>query len=170
LRSEELDLYVADLRNIPQANDLDVVLIKQAAAGFFVRSKHPLLLQPQVQLADIVHYGVACVRLPDEVALGLGSRLGLSAGQRFPLALECDDLNLLKYIALSTDTVLAYPKSSAQNDVASGRLVPLVVADFAQVSANVGIVSLKGRSLSLMSQFAVDFLTDMAKAEAASAA
>jgi hypothetical protein len=49
-------------------------------------------------------------------------------------------------------------------------LVPLVVADFAQVSANVGIVSLKGRSLSLMSQFAVDFLTDMAKAEAASAA
>lgn len=165
LRLEELDLYVADLRNIPQANDLDVVLINQAPAGFFVRAGHPLLAAHGVRLSDLLRYGVACVRLPDEVALGLGARAGLPAGQRFPLALECDDLNLLKHIALTSDTVLAFPVSSAQADVDSGLLTPLVVIDFPKLSANVGIVSLKGRSLSLMAQFAVDFLTDMAKAE-----
>lgn len=167
LRLEELDLYVADLRNIPQANDLEVIQIKQAAAGFFVRAGHPLLSQTEVHLADLMHFGVASVRLPDEVAMGLGARLGLSTGQRFPLSLECDDLNLLKYIALSTDTALAFPISSAQSDVDAGLLASVSVVDFPQVSANVGIVSLKGRSLSLMAQFAVDFLTDMAKAEAA---
>lgn len=161
LRAGELDFYMADLRNVPANSDLSFQRIGHVVAGFYVRPGHPLLLQTRVTAPEFLRFGLAGVRVHDSVQLQLGSLLGLEAGQRAPLALECDDLNLLKAIAMITDTVLACPDAGARKEVERGELVRLEVADLPPLFSDLGIVSLKGRSYSIMAQFAVDFLMDM---------
>lgn len=159
LRAEELDFYVADLRNIPEtAPDLTIVRIGRLAAGFYVRRGHPLLSTPTVRARALLPYGIASVRIPDQILLGLAPVMGLAEGTRLPLALECDDLHLLKTVAMSSDTVVACADAGTQKEIAAGELVRLDTSDIPTQFSDMGVVSLKGRSYSPMAQYAVDFL------------
>ena len=162
LRAEELDFYLADLRNVPVDTDLSITRLAASAAGFFVRPGHPLLDSAHPRLEQLLPYGLASVRVPDMLSTAYAALLGLPAGQILPLALECDDLHVLKTITASTDTVLACTVAGAEHEVAAGSLVPLAFADLPPTFADVGVVALKGRSYSLMAQFAVDFLMEHA--------
>lgn len=166
LRAEELDFYVADLRNVPTATDVVFTRIGQLSAGFYVREGHPLLSTPLPSAAALMPYGLASVRIPDPMLLLLAPLMGLAEGSRLPLAVECDDLNLLKTVALTTDTVLACADAGARQEVASGRLVRLRVMNLPTLYSDMGVVSLKGRSYSPMAQFAVDFLTQLVQKHA----
>ena len=164
LRAEELDFYLADLRNVPQAPDLEITRIGLLEAGFFVRAGHPVLAQPAVGGADmtgsdVLRYGLASVQVPDAILLLLGPLMGLPAGTRLPLALECDDLNLLKKVAMQTDTVLACPLDGARTEMAAGNLILVKVSGFPTLGSDLGVVALKGRSFSPLALYAVDFLT-----------
>ncbi len=88
--------------------------------------------------------------------------MGLPAGQRLPLAVECDDLNLLKALAMRTDTVMASTDAGTVEDVKHKRLVRLQVVNMPPLFADMAIVSLKGRTYSLMAQYAVDFIFKLA--------
>ena len=164
LRAEELDFYLADLRNVPHAVDLSFTRIGQMVAGFYVRAGHPLLALVQVTPADLLPYGIASVRVPEAVQVGLGALAGLENGKRLPLAVECDDLNLLRSLALTTDTVIGNTDAGSLADVQAGRLVRLDIAGMPAVYADMAIVSLHGRSYSLMAQFAVEQLLQQARA------
>lgn len=159
LRAEELDFYVADLRNVPTAPDVVFTRICQMSAGFYVRAGHPLLAAARSTAQALLPYGVAGVRIPEPLLLLLAPMMGLPQGARLPLAVECDDLNLLKTVALGTDTVLACADAGALQEVARGSLVRLNVPDLPPLFSDMGVVQLKGRSYSPMAQFAVDFLT-----------
>jgi len=163
LRAEELDFYMADVRNVAAAADLSITRAGQLSAGFYVRSGHPLLSRTALTGASLLPFGIASVRVPEVVLMGMGARMGLEAGKRLPLAVECDDLNLLKSLAMGTDTVIACPDAGSVQDVAAGRLARLDVADLPPASADMAIVSLQGRSYSLMAQFAVDFIIRQAR-------
>mgnify|MGYP001556225692 FL=1 len=158
LRAEELDFYVADVRNIQAAADFSVTCISRQSAGFYVRRGHPLAALRRLKVAALLPYGLASVRAPEEVRESFGRLMGLAEGVRLPLAVECDDLTLLKSVAMSTDTVLACPDAGARAEVASGQLVRLAVSGLAPIFSEMGVVSLKGRSHSPMAAFAVDFL------------
>lgn len=161
LRAEELDCYVADLRNLPATSDLDVKRIGQLSAGFYVRAGHPLTATPAVRGRALLPFGVASVRLPDKILMLMAPLMGLADGTRMPLAIECDDLHLLKAIAMATDTVVACADAGAVDEVAQQRLVRLNVSDIPTQFSDMGIVSLKGRSFSPMAQYAVDFLSQL---------
>ncbi len=163
LRAEELDFYLADVRNVVAAPDLTINRVAKLPAGFYVRAGHPLLMQPHITAAALLPWGLASVRLPEVMRIGLGALMGLAAGTPLPLAVECDDLSLLKSLALSSDTVIGCADMGAIQDVQAGRLERLDVADIAPLYADMAIVSLKGRSYSLMAQFAVDFIVRQGK-------
>ena len=95
--------------------------------------------------------------------LGLGALAGLENGQRLPLAVECDDLSLLRALALSTDTVIGSTDAGSLADVQAGRLVRLDIAGMPAVHSDMAIVSLHGRSFSRMAQFAVNHLMAQAR-------
>ncbi len=168
LRLEELDFYVADLRNIPATADLAVTRIGQLAASFYVRKGHPLLATASVQGRALLPYGLASVRVPDKILFLLASLMGLPQGIRLPLAIECDDLNLLKTVAMATDTVVACADAGALEELADGRLVRLTTSDIPTQFSDLGVVSLKGRSYSPMAQYAVDFLARLGLQQARS--
>ncbi len=162
LRAEELDFYMAEVRNVTAADDLTITRVAHLSASFYVRPGHPLLAQDQVVSTDLIPFGVASVRIPDVVQFGLSSLMGLPAGQRLPLAVECDDLNLLKALGMRTDTVIASTDAGTVEDVKHKRLVRLHVVNMPPLFADMAIVSLKGRSYSLMAQYAVEFIFKLA--------
>jgi DNA-binding transcriptional LysR family regulator len=163
LRAEELDFYMADVRNVVAQADLTVTRVARLSAGFYVRWGHPLLDRSTVTAVSLLPFGIASVRVPEVVQIALGALMGLGEGKRLPVAVECDDLNLLKSLAMSTDTVIGCTDAGSVQDVASKRLVRLDVVDLPPVFADMAVVSLKGRSYSLMAQFAVDFIIRQAK-------
>ncbi len=163
LRAEQLDFYMADVRNVVASADLVVTRVARLSAGFYVRVGHPLLAQGQINGVALLPYGIASVRLPESVQVSLGALLGLGEGQRLPLAVECDDLTLLKSLAMTTDTVIGSTDGGSVEDVQAGRLVRLEIVDMPALFADMAIVSLKGRSYSLMAQFAVDFMVRQAQ-------
>lgn len=167
LRAEELDFYLADVRNVAAAADLDIAPVARLSAGFYVRSGHPLLALKKINAPALLPFGVASVRVPAAVQVGLGALFGMESGKVAPLAVECDDLHLLKTLALTTDTVMSNTDAGCEHDVQAGRLVRLVIVDMPPLFADMAIVSLKGRSYSLMAQFAVDFVVRQAQAMSA---
>ena len=164
LRAEELDFYLADLSAVPAVSDLEIMPLGELVAGFYVRPGHPLAQAGPVAGSALLPHGLVSVRVPDAILLALGRIVGLPSGTRFPLALECDDLSLLKTVAMDTDSVLACPQYSARHEVAQGQLVPLQVADFPRLGAQMGVVRLKGRSDSPIAQCAIDFLIQQTEA------
>ena len=163
LRAEELDFYMAEARNVAAAADLSITRVAKLSAGFYVRPGHPLLERAEITAAAVLPFGIASVRVPEVVLDGLGAMMGLGPGQRMPLVVECDDLNLLKALAVSTDTVIGCTDAGSVQDVEAKRLVRLTVVDLPPVFADMAIVSLKGRSYSPMAQFAVDFIVRQAR-------
>lgn len=166
LRNEELDFYLADLRNVPDAEYLTLIPVGFLEAGCFVRQGHPLLGQTAITGADVLGYGLASVRLHESLLQRLAPIFGLPAGSRVPLALECDDLSLLKKVAMRTDTVLVSPLAGAHEEVADQRLVRIAVAALPVLGSNLGVVALRDRSFSPLASHVVNWLQQTGSAPA----
>lgn len=158
LRAEELDFFLADIRDVPQDADLTIQTIMQQYGRFYVRAGHPLLAQAVIKPPAMTPFGIASVRLPVEIKQVFRQLLDVGADAHLPISVECDDVHLLKFIALNSDTVLASTDAAVHNEVKAGSLVALELQGMPPIYANMGVVSLKGRSFSPMAEFAVDFL------------
>lgn len=159
LRAEELDFYVADLRQVVAAPDFTLQAIGRQHAAFYVRAGHPLLARSALKLADLLPYGLASVRIPQAVQAVLAQLLGPDT--TFSLAVECDSLAVIRSLAETTDTVIGYPCPEPGSEAAQ-ILVRLDIADLPLLFADMGVVSLKGRSHSPMALFAIEQLTRLA--------
>lgn len=167
LRSEELDFFLSNISLVPSAPDLVQTSIGRMSAGFYVRPGHPLLALHRTKAAALLPYGIASVRIPEPIRAMLGAWMGLEQGKLMPLAIECDDLNLLKMVSMTTDTLLACPDAGAVQEVQSGRLLRLDVSDLPPIFNEMGLFALKGRSHSPMAQFAVDYFITAGAEQAA---
>lgn len=162
LHSEELDFFVADVRDVPRDSDLTIVSIGHQHGRFYVRNAHPLPDNTPIHPTAIIPYGVASVRLPTELKTILRQALGLQAHEPLPLSVECDDVSVLKRVTDSSDTILASTDAAVREEVASGQLRALALVGMPPLYSEMGVVSLKGRSFSPMAQFAVEMLTRLA--------
>jgi DNA-binding transcriptional LysR family regulator len=115
-----------------------------------VRAGHPLARRRSIKPAEMWSHGVVSVRLPKSVGAALARALGLGVDALPPLALECDDVELLKKTAHATDAVLGAPHVAVQDDVRSGALVKLRLTGLPALYSMMGIVTLRGRTPSPM--------------------
>lgn len=167
LRNEELDFFVADIRDLPPENDLDVTMLARQYGSFYVRAGHPLLTRETVRPVDMVEFGVATVRLPQAIRAAMSALLRLEPGAPIPLALECDDVQTLKCVALGSDTVLAAVHAAVIDEVAAGLLFPVAISNAPQLHTEMGIVSLRGRSPSPVAEFVIGRLAELSEEIAA---
>lgn len=158
LEAEALDFYLADLQQVPAATGVVLTSLGLLQAGLFVRAGHPLAGAQPLAGAAVLAHGLACVRLDMSLRLAFAPLFGLPAGTPLPLALACDDVNLLKAVALTTDRVLVCPVDSAQVEVTGGSLVPIEVRGLPVLGSNLGMVALSGRGLSPLARHALDWL------------
>jgi len=163
LRAERIEFFVADTRSLPQDATLEVQRLGQQPAAFYVRSGHPLV-GPPCTLAEMWAFGVATTKLPVAVKAALGTLLQVPPGQEPGFALECDDVQQLRAVALSTDTVLGATHVAMQADVDAGRLVALTVTGLPPLYAEMGVVSLRNRSPSPLARHAIQLISEVAEA------
>jgi DNA-binding transcriptional LysR family regulator len=141
---------VADTRDLPSNPLLHMKPLHREGGGFYVRAGHPLERRRSVTLEQVWAHGVASVRLPNAVRASLAGLLGFKGGDDLPIALECDDVEVLKTVALGCDCVLAAPHAAVAGEVASAILHPLVVAGLPALHSHMGVVTLRGRTPSPM--------------------
>lgn len=158
LRNEEIEFFVADVRGLPDTGDLQIRPFRSEQGGFYVRAGHPLAGAGEAGIEEIWAYGVASVRLPEDVMQVFARMLGLPEDEPLRLRLQCDDVAALVRVALGTDLVLGAVHVSVAGAVADGQLQPVAVRQLPIVSTEMGIVTLRGRALSPMAELLVERL------------
>lgn len=163
---EEHEFFVANARRVPQGGVFQVRNLGRMRGGFYVRRGHPLLARRHVKMNDLLPFGIGTGRLPDDVSAQFGRMMGLGAGQPLPIAVECDDVQLLKRVAIGSDTVIIGTDELLAAELGAGRLAQVHVDDFAGDFAHsqVGIVTLAGRTPSPAAAYLMDALAHIAKA------
>lgn len=152
LLDEAIEFFVADTRELPHDPRIVVKALRREAAGFYVRSGHPLAPRRSVKLRELWDYGVASVRLPKSVGAALARLLELPPHAALPIAVECDDVEVLKKTALACDAVLGAPHAAVEAELQSGALRKLRVSGLPPLFSNMGIVTLRGRTPSPMAE------------------
>ena len=155
LREEDIEFFVSDTRDLPVDPDLKVRPLRPEPGGFYVRAGHALARRRSVALEQVWSHGVASVRLPQAVRTTLARLLGIASPAELSLALECDDVEVLKAVALGCDVVLAAPHAAVEREVSDGTLLALSVAGLPPLSSSMGIVTLRGRTPSPMADLII---------------
>ncbi|MCY0854714.1 LysR family transcriptional regulator [Cupriavidus sp. D39] len=161
LRTEDLEFFVADVRDLPEDPGLEIRPLGTQSGFFYVRTSHPLAGR-RCTVADAWQYGVAATKLPNVLKTELARVLSMPAGEQAVLALECDDIAILRAVALSTDTVLAATHTSVQADLDAGTLLPLRIEGLPSLFSEMGVVSLRNRTPSPMAQNAISCIARVA--------
>lgn len=159
LFKEDIEFFVADARNLPADARLLIRRLNPEPGGFYVRQSHPLPKRQPVTLKEVWGYGVASGRLPEQVHVPVARALGLDPSQGVPLALECDDFQVLKSTALACDLVLAVPHRVVEKEVADRSLRPVAVAGLPPLFSEPSVVFMRGRTPSPMAELVVEKLT-----------
>ncbi|MDM0078718.1 LysR family transcriptional regulator [Variovorax sp. J2P1-59] len=155
LLEEDIEFFIADTRDLPSDPNLYVRALRGEPGGLYVRAGHPLTVRKSVTLQQLWTHGVLSVRLPAEVRATLSRLLGLGSSAELSLALECDDVQVLKDVALACDSVLAVPHAAVAQEVAAGKLYPLEVTSLPPLSSEMGVVTLRGRTPSPMAELII---------------
>jgi len=162
LLAEDIEFFVADVRDLPVDRKIELTSLGRQPAHFFARAGHPLAGR-SCTLAQLWQFGVATTKLPSAVKALIAHSIGLPAGEDPVLAVECDDISLNRTLALSTDTVIAATDAGVREDVRAGALVQLAVEDLPAVYAEMGVVILVNRTPSPMAQRAIACIREIAE-------
>ena len=158
LQRQEHEFFVANARRVPRNGLFRIRALARIGGGFYVRAGHPLLSKKSCRVADFVPFGVGSGKLPLDVSLHLAKNMGMPDGTPLTLAVECDDTQLLKQVALGSDTVIIATGDILAEELRRGTMALLPVTDFPpDVShSQVGVVSLAGRTPSPAAAFLMD--------------
>jgi DNA-binding transcriptional LysR family regulator len=163
LRTENIEFFAADVRDMPKDAALDIQLIGGQPPHLYARAGHPLSAREHT-LREVWKYGIAVPKLLSPSKVDLAALLGLPAGEEATVALECDNYGVLKTVALTTDTVLGATDAAVQEELASGTLVRLAVRGWLSPPSLTGIVRLQGRTSSPAAQAAIEAIVRAARA------
>jgi len=158
LRARTLDALVVDLRSLPAADDLQVVLARELRGAFMVRRGHPLARRRALGFEELRGYPMAGIPLSEEVALALVARYGSAAHPDRALGVRGEDVASLVQVAQRSDAVLLSIRAAAPE------LVELVLDPPMNVTARLGLVTLARRSapasLEVLRELAARLLVD----------
>ena len=122
LLAEELELFVADIRELEDDPLLQVEPLQQEPSVLFCRPNHPLSTQQKLTPAQLAQYPLASFRLPGVI----DDMLYRTFPKEGPLiSLECDNLDVLKRLVMHCDALSFASRSTLAPELARGELVLL---------------------------------------------
>lgn len=152
LKAEALECFVADMRELGQDRELQILPLLDQEAGLFCRIEHPLLRAERLDWAALAAYRFAGVQLPAGLQAGLRQALALLPAEPLPLALQCDQIELLLQVTRESNLLLLATRAAVQPALDTGSLAELDLVGrlpgYRAPQARIGLVSLRGRSLS----------------------
>ncbi len=161
LLAEDIEFFVADIRDVPVDPRIAVAPLGRQAAHLYARVGHPLAGRP-ITLAVAWPFGIATTKLPRGVGDLFAQRVGLPTGEVPALVVQCDDIGLLCTLALTTDTLIGIPDAWVRHNASARSLIQLSIEDLPEVYAEMGVVTLANRTASPMARRAIDCIRKVA--------
>jgi DNA-binding transcriptional LysR family regulator len=161
LLAEDIEFFVAELRDLRDDPRIAREALGRQMGHLFARAGHPLAGR-RCRFKQAWDYGLAATKLPTPVTTLLAQLLELPPGEELVLALQCDDMALLRALGTTTDTVIATSEVALRDDLRSGAMVQLDVEDMPEAFVEMGIVTLANRSPSPMAQRAMACIREIA--------
>ncbi|SET45412.1 DNA-binding transcriptional regulator, LysR family [Variovorax sp. OV084] len=158
LHRRQLDLFIADTRDLKKQPGLKLARLPDLPVSFFVQPKHPLRRLKQVTLEKAMRYPVAGPNLPAEVAAYFDSQI--QRDDRGVFNVTCDDAGTLRHLALTANAVILAPHAPALN-TDTNALVPLPVVGFARMQTHYSLVTLAGRTPSAAATVYTRLVTEL---------
>ena len=130
LRSQELDLFVAETSTLEEEPDLDIAPMARHPIYFLVRAGHPLAGQPVLDMGKVFSNPVISPsRVPPRVLEPVLSAIARTTGLQpeanaFP-ALLCSDFSIIKQVVADSNAIMASTLSSVRTELERGELVVL---------------------------------------------
>jgi len=158
LHRRQLDLFIADTRDLKKQPGLKLARLPDLPVSFFVQPKHPLRRLKQVTLEKAMAYPMAGPNLPAEVAAHFDRQV--PRDDRGVFNVTCDDAGTLRHLALTADAVILAPHAPALN-TDTDALVPLPIAGFARMQTHYSLVTLAGRTPSAAATVYTRLVTEL---------
>jgi len=161
LRREDIEFFVAATSDINNLADIHIEPLMHQRVNLYVRKNHAL---PSAlsSLTDVWDYGVAATKLTPSVTTFLERFLQLPRGSPLKIAVQCDDIGTLHSLALNTDTVIVTTDLAVQRLGHQANLRVLDIEGFPMTHADIGIVTLRQRTLAPMAHHAIEALRHVA--------
>lgn len=154
---EDIEFFVAATAEIAKSPTLNIQPLMRQRVSLYVRQKHPFKGEKPT-LTEVFKHGLAATKLTPALKTFLGKLLHLPPDTQLPLALQCDDIDVLHHTALTTDTVIVSTDMAVRKKGLDKKLRVLEVKDFPPTYVEMGIVSLRNRTLSPMAREIVKIL------------
>jgi DNA-binding transcriptional LysR family regulator len=158
LQDERIEFFIAEVRSISDSRQLAIQRFARQYGAFFVRAGHPLLEKKMRHAREVLDYPLVSVRLPDAVRHETERYLELPEGEELQLHLVCDNPGVLGFVALNSDAILLATFAGARAMLAAGTIVPLDTPKPPDLYAEMGVVTLAGRTLSPSAAWLVERL------------
>jgi DNA-binding transcriptional LysR family regulator len=158
LHRRQLDLFIADTRDLKKQPGLKLARLPDLPVSFFVQPKHPLRRLKQVTLEKAMAYPLAGPNLPAEVAAHFERQL--QRDDRGVFNVTCDDAGTLRHLALTANAVILAPHAPTLN-TDTDALVPLPIAGFARMQTHYSLVTLAGRTPSAAATVYTRLVTEL---------
>lgn len=161
LHRRQLDLFVADTRDLKKQPGLQMKRLPNVSVSFFVRPKHPLLALGEVTLDQAMDYPVASPNLP----LGVNAHFDKQVKRidRPVFNIVCDDLGTLRHLALTASAVILAPDTAGLNH-GTESLLRLPIKRLTRMQTHYSIVMLANRTLSPAALAFTSLVRDMMQA------
>lgn len=156
LRSESIDAIVGDANILQHAEDVDQEPLGELPAGIVCRTGHPILSERRIDINTIRAYPVATTTLSTAVTRRLEEVYGPEAGDKL-FSLHCDNLDVLRRVALQTDALLFGVLSITREERASGRMVEVHMPTDENRRGRYALARMAARSMSPALQALYDF-------------
>jgi len=160
LEAERIELFVADTRSTRLPEDFVVRPLATQHGSLFCRASHPKARRRRLAMSDLKGERFASVHLPAQVHEVLRRTIGTPASNSW--AFTCDNVYLLKDLAMQTDLILICTRQALARELAAGEFVQLKPAGFEPWPVQVGAVSLRGRTLSPAAELLLAQLAELA--------
>lgn len=158
LHRRQLDLFIADTRDLKKPPGLKLVRLPNVPVSFFVQPKHPLRRLKQVTLEKAMDYPVAGPNLPAEVAAHFDRQIKRT--DRGVFNVVCDDPGTLRHLASNANAVILAPNAPALNPETES-LVPLPIAGLTRMQTHYSLVTLAGRTPSAAATVYTRLVTEL---------
>lgn len=158
LHRRQLDLFIADTRDLKKQPGLKLARLPDLPVSFFVQPRHPLRRLKQVTLEKAMDYPLAGPNLPAEVAAHFDRQTRRNGRGAFNVT--CDDAGTLRHLALTANAVILAPHAPAL-DTDANALAPLPVVGFAGMQTHYSLVMLAGRTPSAAASVYIRLVTEL---------
>ncbi|MDF1630665.1 MAG: LysR family transcriptional regulator [Alcanivoracaceae bacterium] len=146
LLAHEIELFVADTRELSEDPALTITPLPQPAGVVFCRHGHPLAGRGKLQWSALLEFPFALTRLPDAIEATLQQLSAPHGG--LTRRIECDNVAMLVAMVAGSDAISMAPVNVIRTQLAAGSLVDLPVQGVEQIQTRYGLVHRRERQLS----------------------